>query len=256
MRAVAGLPGHHGASHRTSPLALAVLLHGALLLALMQGLSPSNPRPEPREVVIALIPPRTETPQARPLTPPAPAAMMPQQALPQPQVQPQPLPRPLPVSEPLPAPVLRDTPSPVASTPVASAPMPAPTPAASAPAAAAPAPVQESRPAPAAPVVQQAPPAVADRGPVTVSSVEYLQPPKPDYPLGAKRAGEQGKVVLRILISDKGLPERVDIQQSAGFPRLDEAARAAALRAVFKPHLEDGRAVPAYVLVPINFALK
>ncbi len=254
MRAVAGLPGHHGASHRTSPLALAVLLHGALLLALMQGLSPSHPRLEPREVVIALIPPRTETPQARPLTPPASAAMMPQQALPQPQVQPQPLPRPLPVSEPLPAPVLRDTPAPVASTPVASAPMPAPTPAASATAAAAP--VQESRPAPATPVVQQAPAAVAERGPVTVSSVEYLQPPKPDYPLGAKRAGEQGKVVLRILISDKGLPERVDIQQSAGFPRLDEAARAAALRAVFKPHLEDGRAVPAYVLVPINFALK
>ncbi len=254
MRAVAGLPGHHGASHRTSPLALAVLLHGALLLALMQGLSPSIPRLEPREVVIALIPQRAETPQVRPLTAPVPAATVPQQALPQPQLQPQPQPqlRPLPVSEPLPAPVLRDTPVPVASTPVASAPMPA----ASAPAAATPAPVQESRPAPAAPVVQQAPPAVADRGPVTVSSVEYLQPPKPDYPLGAKRAGEQGKVVLRILISDKGLPERVDIQQSAGFPRLDEAARAAALRAVFKPHLEDGRAVPAYVLVPINFALK
>ncbi|MCM0043262.1 MAG: TonB family protein [Burkholderiaceae bacterium] len=254
MRAVAGLPGHHGASHRTSPLALAVLLHGALLLALMQGLSPSHPRLEPREVVIALVAPRTETPQARPLTPPAPAAMAPQQALSPPQLEPQPQPRPLPVSEPLPAPVLQDTPSPVTSTPVASAPMPAPMPAASATAATPP--VQESRPAPAAPVMQQAPAAGADRGPVTVSSVEYLQPPKPDYPLGAKRAGEQGKVVLRILISDKGLPERVDIKQSAGFPRLDEAARAAALRAVFKPHLEDGRAVPAYVLVPINFALK
>lgn len=124
--------------------------------------------------------------------------------------------------------------------------------------------MQEGRPAPLAStappaqasVAPLAPPASAERGPVTISSVEYLQPPKPDYPIGAKRAGEQGKVVLRVLIDEKGLPERIDIQQSAGFPRLDEAARAAALRAVFKPHIEDGRSVAAYVLVPINFALK
>lgn len=246
MRAVAGLPGFPGASRRQSPLALALLLHGALLFALMQGLNPASDRPEPSEVVISLIAPRAETPPARPMTPPAPIPM-PKQAAPQTQVQPEPQPIPRPVSEPQPMPVVRETP-----TPVASAPAPA-----AVPATPAPAPVQESRPAPAAsPVVHQAPPAPAERGPVTISSVEYLQPPKPDYPIVAKRAGEQGKVVLRILIDEKGLPERVDVQQSAGFARLDEAARAAALRAVFKPHLEDGRAVPAYVLVPINFALK
>lgn len=250
MRAVAGLPGFSGASHRKSPLALAVLLHGALLLALVQGLNPSNLRPEPRELVISLIPPRTDAPQARPLMPPAPTPT-PKQAVPQPQ------PAPMPASEPQPMPVARETPVPVVSTP-------APTAAPSHAPAPPPAPVQESRSVPVAPTAPQAPAAVvhhaplapAERGPVTISSVEYLQPPKPDYPIGAKRAGEQGKVVLRILIDERGMPERVDIQQSAGFPRLDDAARAAALRAVFKPHLEDGRAVPAYVLVPINFALK
>ncbi len=249
MRAVAGLPGFSGASHRKSPLALAVLLHGALLLALLQGLNPSNPRPEPRELVISLIPPRTDAPRARPLTPPAPTPL-PKQAIQQHQ------PVAKPASEPQPIPVARETPAPVVSTP-------APTAAPSHAPAPLPSPVQESRPASVAPPAPQAPaltvhhaPAPAERGPVTTSSVDYLQPPKPDYPIGAKRAGEQGKVVLRILIDEKGMPERVDIQQSAGFPRLDEAARAAALRAVFKPHLEDGRAVPAYVLVPINFALK
>ncbi len=89
-----------------------------------------------------------------------------------------------------------------------------------------------------------------------VSSVEYLQAPKPDYPISAKRAGEQGKVVLRVLVDDKGHPERVDVRESAGFSKLDEAARQAVMRASFKPHLEDGRPVPVYVLVPINFALR
>lgn len=250
MNAVAALPAFSGASRRSSPLALAVLLHGALLYAIVHGLSQTSERPEPREVVISLISPRAETAPARPMTPPAPAPI-PKQAAPQVPTQPQAQPMPKQESEPQPQqPVVRDTPSPVVSTPAPAA----------APAVPAPAPVQESRPAPAAPpappVVHHAPPAPAERGPVTISSVEYLHPPKPDYPIGAKRAGEQGKVVLRILIDEKGLPERVDIQQSAGFVRLDEAARAAALRAVFKPHLEDGRAVPAYVLVPINFALK
>lgn len=248
MRAVAGLPGFYGASRRTSPLALAVLLHGALLFALAQGLSPSHERPQPREVVLSLLLPRTEASQVRTLAPPAPTPMPKQAAA---QVQPQQPPLLQPESEPRPLPVVHETPAPVASTP--------------APAAAhaiITAPEQENWPVPVAPpappaaAVHHAPPAPAERGPVTISRVEYLQPPKPDYPIGAKRAGEQGKVMLRILIDEKGLPERVDIQQSAGFPRLDEAARAAALRAVFKPHLEDGRAVPAHVLVPINFALR
>jgi len=51
-------------------------------------------------------------------------------------------------------------------------------------------------------------------------------------------------------------PERIDIRESAGYQRLDEAARQAVLRASFKPHLEDGRPVPAYVMVPISFALR
>ncbi len=89
-----------------------------------------------------------------------------------------------------------------------------------------------------------------------MSGVDYLVPPKPDYPLASKRLGEQGKVTLRLLIDEKGHAERVEIQQSSGYPRLDEAARAAILRAAFKPHLEDGRPVPVYVTVPISFSLK
>jgi protein TonB len=71
----------------------------------------------------------------------------------------------------------------------------------------------------------------------------------------SKRMGEQGKVVLRILVNEKGHPDQVQIQTSSGFARLDEAGRQAGLRAVFKPRLEDGRPVSVYVLIPVNFQL-
>jgi protein TonB len=67
--------------------------------------------------------------------------------------------------------------------------------------------------------------------------------------------GEQGKVVLRILVNEKGLPDQVHVQTSSGFARLDEAGRQAALRALFKPYMEDGRPVAVFVIVPLNFTL-
>jgi protein TonB len=88
-----------------------------------------------------------------------------------------------------------------------------------------------------------------------VTGVDYIQAPQPVYPPLAKRAGEQGKVLLRVLVSDKGLPESVDLQKSSGSVRLDEAAKQAVLRARFKPYLEDGKALAVYVIVPITFQL-
>jgi protein TonB len=109
----------------------------------------------------------------------------------------------------------------------------------------------------ARPVVAAAPPAPAPAaGPKTISSgVEYIQPPQVVYPSMSKRMGEQGRVTLLVLINDKGVAEKATIQNSSGFPRLDEAGRQAAMRALFKPHMEDGRAVPVYVVVPLNFSL-
>jgi len=108
----------------------------------------------------------------------------------------------------------------------------------------------------AAPVLAlSAAPALA-AGPKTVTSgVEYIQAPQPVYPAMSRRMGEQGKVVLRILVNEKGLPDQVVVQTSSGSARLDEAGRQAALRALFKPHVEDGRPVAVFVIVPLNFQL-
>jgi protein TonB len=126
-----------------------------------------------------------------------------------------------------------------------------------------------SAPAPSAPVSEKSAPAAvlaaaapaaatppAPAVPRTITSgAEYLQAPRPEYPALSKRMGEQGKVVLRILVNEQGLPDQVLVQTSSGFARLDEAGRQAALRALFKPHLEDGRPVAVFVIVPLNFQL-
>jgi protein TonB len=107
------------------------------------------------------------------------------------------------------------------------------------------------------PVIVAAPtPAPPSTLPKTITSgVEYIQAPRPVYPRMSKRMGEQGKVVLRILVNEKGLPDHVLVHTSSGSSRLDEAGRQAALRALFKPHMEGGRAVAVYVIVPLNFQL-
>ena len=114
------------------------------------------------------------------------------------------------------------------------------------------APVATAAPAaPAAPA--PSPPAPAT--PRTVSSVEYIKAPQLIYPNLSRRLGESGTVVLRILINEKGLPEQILIHKSTGYTNLDEAGRQAAQRALFKPMVENGKAVPVYVLVPLTFQL-
>lgn len=121
---------------------------------------------------------------------------------------------------------------------------------------------QAAPPTPAAPA-EQARVAVASTpapaqpaGPKTISSgVEYIQAPQPIYPSQSRRMGEQGKVVLRVLVNEKGHPDQVLVQHSSGSSRLDEAGRQAALRALFKPHVEDGRPVAVFVIVPLSFQL-
>ncbi len=123
-----------------------------------------------------------------------------------------------------------------------------------------PPPAPRTQEAPVAPVAVAAPPAPpaappAPAAPRTVQGVEYIRPPALVYPSVSKRLGETGVVMLRVLISEKGQAEQVQIHKSSGYTNLDEAGRQAAMRALFKPYLEDGKAVPVYVLVPINFSL-
>jgi periplasmic protein TonB len=91
--------------------------------------------------------------------------------------------------------------------------------------------------------------------PKLISAVEYLRPPVPRYPPQSRRLKEQGLVVLRVLIDEKGQACDIEIESSSGHARLDHAAKAAIAQAMFRPYVEDGAPRRALVLIPIEFSL-
>lgn len=106
-----------------------------------------------------------------------------------------------------------------------------------------------------------APPAAAPSNSGTpvvpeMSQVAYLVQPAPHYPPESRRIREQGLVVLRVLIDASGHAKAIEIYESSGHPRLDEAARAAVAHAVFKPYMDGGIARAAAAFVPVEFTLR
>jgi protein TonB len=88
------------------------------------------------------------------------------------------------------------------------------------------------------------------------SDADYLHNAKPTYPLHSRRLGEQGKVVVRVLIGADGMARKAEIRTSSGFDRLDQAALATAQRWRYVPGKRGGVAEAMWFNVPINFVLE
>lgn len=207
-----------------------VLFHAAALWALQSGLLR---RAVEVVVPVALVqqiltPPSPQAPTPPRPRPPEPAAAQPKKA-------PTPPPAPLPVAR------ADAEPSPRAVTGATEAQPPAPPIGAPVQAAAAPAP-----PAPPAPPRMQLPSSDAD----------YLQNPKPAYPAMSKRLGEQGRVILRVLIGVDGAAQRAEIKQSSGFDRLDQAGLQTVLKWRYVPGKRNGVPEAMWFDIPINFVLE
>ena len=91
---------------------------------------------------------------------------------------------------------------------------------------------------------------------VVTQGLAYLIKPDPNYPPLARRAGEEGTALIRVLVNTEGWPEQAGVQQSSGYSRLDEAARKGVLAARFRPHQENGQAIRVWAIVPISFTLE
>jgi protein TonB len=86
--------------------------------------------------------------------------------------------------------------------------------------------------------------------------LEYAQAPAPTYPRDALRDGIEGTVMLRVLVDVDGRPLDVQVEHSSGNRSLDRAARDQVLqRCRFRPAMQNGRAVQAIGLVPVDFRL-
>lgn len=230
----------NGANRTAVVVGCVVAAHALGLWALQAGLL--------RRAVEIIVPVQVLSDFVTPAPPPAPIPAPPPPTPPQPKAPPQPAP-------------VRHAPSP----PKAVAPKPAPMPMAiSDPAPAPDAPVGVTEPQPPAPPINApvAPPVPAPAAPPAAptvvapsSTASYLNNPAPAYPAISRRLNEQGLVVLRVLIGTDGLPQKVEVKQSSGFERLDQAAVKTVTRWRFVPGTRNGVPEAMWHLQPINFVL-
>ena len=82
---------------------------------------------------------------------------------------------------------------------------------------------------------------------------DYLHNPAPTYPSQSRRLKEEGTVLLLVRVSADGAPTEVEVRQSSGFERLDDAALQAVRQWRFVPAKRGSQNVAASVLVPIQF---
>ena len=219
-----------GLSRNTVIVSSVVLFHVAAIWALQSGLVRKAAEIiVPAELLSEFInppAPKVAPPPPKPApTPPAPKTAPKVQA-------PKPAPMPLAINDPTPAP---------------NAPTGATTPQPPAP------PITEPvAAAPAAPPAPPAPPKIE----LPSSDAAYLNIPKPSYPAISKRMGEQGKVVLRVLIGTDGTPQKVEVNKSSGYERLARQAQEAVMRWRFVPGKRNGVPEAMWNLVPVNFVLE
>lgn len=210
---------------RAVRFALILAAHAAVLWAGFELASRPEVRQAAQEIYVRLMEPQRPPPPEPQVKPPEPARPQPARRTPAPET---------------PQPVLTakaDAPAP--STSFAVPPQPPAPPVA---------PPIEAAPAPAAPAP----------APMTAArfDADYLANPKPAYPVTSRRMGEEGKVVLRVKVSPGGTPAAVEVRQSSGFPRLDEAAKSAVEHWRFVPARRGDEAVESWVSVPIVFSLQ
>lgn len=101
----------------------------------------------------------------------------------------------------------------------------------------------------------KAPPALVDKIEPPKFGVAYLNNPAPAYPPISRRLGEEGRVLLLVLVSENGTATEVNLEKTSGSERLDQAAINEVKHWQFIPAKKNNQALSAYVLVPIKFSL-
>jgi len=66
-----------------------------------------------------------------------------------------------------------------------------------------------------------------------------IETPAPQYPKEEEAAGHGGRVALKFKVTQTGTVESVEVVQSTGYPKLDEAALAAGRNWRFEPAKDD-----------------
>jgi protein TonB len=87
-----------------------------------------------------------------------------------------------------------------------------------------------------------------------VSAPSVLSKVEPEYSEEARKAKWQGTVVLQLVVDEHGLPKDPKVTRSLGLG-LDQKAIEAVMKWRFKPGMKDGKAVPVFATIEVNFRL-
>jgi periplasmic protein TonB len=193
---------------RVAGLSFVVLLHIALVWAIVSGLAYRAMEVTPSPIETKII---DETPQEKAEPPPPPPAFQP----------------PPPPFVPPPEVDIATPPAPAASTAITVV-----------------TPVRPAAPAP--------------REAVSVlPHVDTGASREPEYPPVSRRLGEQGTVILAVLVEPNGRASDAKIVQSSGFPRLDQAAIDGVKTSYrFAPGTLDGKPQPMWYTFKFNWRLQ
>lgn len=96
----------------------------------------------------------------------------------------------------------------------------------------------------------------ASSEPMLNSQPVYYSQSAPRYPRKALARGQQGTVLLVLLVNAKGYVMEADVIESSGVSSLDRAAKKAVRRWRLQPAQSGGVAVVSRVKVPIKFNLQ
>lgn len=90
----------------------------------------------------------------------------------------------------------------------------------------------------------------------TKSKPGYFQNRPPNYPPLAKKMRQEGLVMLTVVIDRKGMPVKVEVEQSSGYQLLDKAALEAVRRWRFQPERIGNIPTESRVTIPVRFRLE
>jgi len=91
----------------------------------------------------------------------------------------------------------------------------------------------------------------------TIAIPLYHLIPKPHYPSRSRDLGEEGTVIIVILVGTNGMVKEAKLSKSSGFSLLDGSALATVREKwQFKPGTRNGKPIESRVRVPIKFSIK
>jgi protein TonB len=93
-------------------------------------------------------------------------------------------------------------------------------------------------------------------GTLQMAYPRYQDNAPPTYPALARKRGQEGAVILEVLVNRTGKVDELEIDTSSNFTLLDRAAVSAVRKWSFEPGMRGEEKIPMWVKVPVTFKLK